>query len=199
MITRAIPPAYPRQRIGLFGGSFDPAHPGHAHVAETALKRLGLDRVWWLVTPQNPLKPKSGALETRLASARAMARGRKMRVTAFEAELGLRYTFETIAALQRRHPATRFVLIIGADSLTGFRHWKRWRAVMQQTPLAIVSRPLAGPRARFAKPAILHAQARLDPLAARALPTRRAPAWVFLNARFHPHASSRIREERAHR
>lgn len=170
-MTRALPRAAPGMRIGLFGGSFDPAHEGHTHVAETALKRLKLDRVWWLVTPQNPLKPKSGALSARLRSARAMARGRKMVVTDFEAKLGLDFTYKTIRFLKRRYPGVRFVLVMGADNLANFHRWKRWREVGSAVPVAIVARPGFGARERLNAP----------------------NNWVFLCARFHPQSSAAIR------
>ncbi|MGE3141752.1 MAG: nicotinate-nucleotide adenylyltransferase [Hyphomonadaceae bacterium] len=190
-MTRGVPLAFPGQRIGLFGGSFDPAHEGHAHVAETALKRLGLDRVWWLVTPQNPLKPQSSSLEARIASAERMAHGRKMIVTAFEAARGYRYTYQTLAALKRLYPQTHFVLIVGADNLAGLTRWRRWRQIMRAAPMAIVARPGAGPRAREAKAATVFEGARRP--ANGALASARPPAWAFLNARFHPQSSTALR------
>lgn len=186
---RGVPPAYPRQRIGLFGGSFDPAHEGHAHVAETALKRLQLNQVWWLVTPQNPLKADSAPLARRIASARAMARGPKMKVTGFEAAHHFHYTYQTVRALKRWFPQTQFVLIVGGDSLQNFRHWRRWEEVMRAVPLAIVSRPGADAKARLAKPAYVFAKARRGPPALLKAP----PAWTFLNARHHPQSSTVIR------
>ncbi|MDX2274140.1 MAG: nicotinate (nicotinamide) nucleotide adenylyltransferase [Hyphomonadaceae bacterium] len=170
-MTRILPPALPGMRIGLFGGSFDPAHEGHTHVAETALKRLQLDRVWWLVTPQNPLKPRSGSLKERFASARAAAHGSKMVVTAFEAQLGFRYTYQTLRYLKRRCPGVGFILVMGADNLTNFHKWKNWREVAAKVPVAIVSRPGAGARERLSAP----------------------KNWVFLNARFNPLSSTALR------
>jgi nicotinate-nucleotide adenylyltransferase len=161
--------------IGLFGGSFDPAHAGHAHVAETALKRLGLDRVWWLVTPQNPLKPKSGSLGERMASARRFARGRKMVVTDVESRLGCRYTFETLRTLKRLYPGVRFVFVMGADNLETFRRWRNWREVKQSAPFAIVSRPLVPHRARANFP----------------------KNWKYLSGRLHRENSSALRAKRA--
>lgn len=195
-MMRGAPRAYAGQRIGLFGGSFDPAHDGHAHVAETALKRLALDQVWWLVTPQNPLKAKSAPLTDRAASARKVALRAKMRVTDFEAWRGFGYTYQTVRALQRSYPGVHFVLIVGADSLAGFRRWKRWQSVMEAVPLAIVSRPSAGAHARLSKPTQVYDGARRGQHLARALPSMRAPAWTFLNARFHPHSSTALRSVR---
>lgn len=158
-------------RIGLFGGSFDPAHEGHAHVAETALKRLRLDRVWWLVTPQNPLKPQSSPFEKRLKSARTMAHGSKMVVTDLEKQLGSRFTFETLRALKTHYPDVDFYLIMGADNLANFRKWRNWREVANSVPVVIVSRPGAGPRERLSAP----------------------NNWTFLNARLHPQSSTALR------
>lgn len=168
---RGLPLAFPGMRVGLFGGSFDPAHEGHAHVAETAQKRLGLHKVWWLVSPQNPLKPQSSPYETRLASARAQARGAKMEVTDLEQRLGCAYTYETLRALKRRYRGVRFVLIMGADNLRHFRKWRNWREVARAVPVVVVSRPGAGARERLAA----------------------WPGWTFLNARHHPHTSTAIR------
>lgn len=170
-MTRGLPRAYPGMRIGLFGGSFDPAHEGHAHVAETAQKRLGLDQVWWLVSPQNPLKPKSSPIAARIASARAMARGRRMIVTDLESQLGCAYTYQTIRALKRRYPGVGFTLIMGADNLSNFRQWRNWREVAAALPVAIVARPGERPSGRLSAP----------------------PGWIFLNARHNRQSSSAIR------
>ncbi len=166
LLRRGYPLAYPGMKIGLFGGSFDPAHEGHAHVAETALKRLGLDQVWWLVTPQNPLKEQSAPLRARLASARAMARGARMRATDIETRLGARYTYETLRALRMLYPGVAFTFIMGADSLLTFRKWRCWREIAA-TSVAVVSRPGAPLRARLPAhwrylPARLHTQASRD-------------------------------------
>ncbi len=172
---RGLPAAYPGMRIGLFGGSFDPAHEGHAHVAETALKRLGLDRVWWLVSPQNPLKPKSGPFDMRLRSARDRASGPRMVVTDLEQRLNCRFTYETIRALKRRYPGVHFTLVMGADNLTNFRAWRNWREVAEALPVAVISRPGVRPSARLNAPA----------------------HWTFLSARHHPHSSTALRRGQA--
>lgn len=158
-------------KIGLFGGSFDPAHAGHAHVAETALKRLGLDAVWWLVTPQNPLKPQSSPLAKRLASARALAHGAKMIVTDIETILGCRYTFQTLRTLKARYRGVAFTFVMGADHLASFRKWRNWREVAAALPIAVVSRPGVQARARAQMP----------------------QGWTWLAARLHPHSSAAIR------
>jgi nicotinate-nucleotide adenylyltransferase len=159
-------------KIGLFGGSFDPAHEGHAHVAETALKRLGLDRIWWLVSPQNPLKPKSSPIAERLASARRQAHGAKMIVSDLEQQLGCAYTYQTLRALRRLYPGVRFTLVMGADNLAHFRKWRNWREVAAAIPVVVVSRPDGGPRLRLAAPS----------------------GWTYLNARHHRQSSTALRK-----
>lgn len=170
-MRRNLPRAYPGMRIGLFGGSFDPAHEGHRHVAETALKRLDLDRVWWLVAPQNPLKAKSSPFEARLKSAQQQAHGPAMVVTDLEQRLSAGYTFQTLRALKRLYPGVAFTLILGADNLASFRKWRRWREVAASVPVAVVSRPGIG-----------------------AAPRLNAPkGWRFLTARHHGQSSTAIR------
>ena len=170
-MKRDLPLAYPGMKIGLFGGSFDPAHEGHAHVAETALKRLGLDRVWWLVSPQNPLKAKSSPIAQRIASARAQARGANMVVTDIEQRLSCRYTYQTLRALKLLYPGVSFVLVMGADNLANFRQWRNWREVAEAVPVAVVSRPGAGAALRLAAPR----------------------HWTFLSARHHEESSAELR------
>lgn len=166
-----MPLAYPGMRIGLFGGSFDPAHDGHAHVAETALKRLGLDRVWWLVSPQNPLKTKSSPFAERMQSAQDQAHGAKMVVTDLEQRLGCGFTYETLRALKQLYPGVAFTLIMGADNLANFRKWRNWREVADAVPVVIVSRPGARAAERLAAPR----------------------GWTHVNARLHRESSTAIR------
>ena len=129
-------------RIGLVGGSFNPAHQGHRHISIEALKRLGLDEVWWLVSPQNPLKDKAdmAPLAARLESARIAARHPRIRATAIESELGTTYTADTIEALTRNFPQHRFIWIMGADNLLQFSRWKRWRDIAREVPIAVMAR-----------------------------------------------------------
>jgi nicotinate-nucleotide adenylyltransferase len=161
-------------KVGLFGGSFDPAHEGHAHVAETAMKRLGLDRVWWLVSPQNPLKPRSSAFSRRMASARKFARGSKMIVTDLEKRLGCNFTYQTLRTLRRLYPGVRFYLVMGEDNLANFRKWRNWREVADAVPVVVVSRPGSSTRTRLSAPS----------------------HWFFLNARYHPQTSTALRSAR---
>ena len=184
-----------RTRIGLLGGSFNPAHEGHRHVAELALRRLRLDQVWLLVSPGNPLKPVAGMapLAARLASARRFADGRRILATDIEATLGTRYTADTLATLRRRFPHARFVWIMGADNLEQLPRWHRWERIAAGMPFAVVPRPtynhraLAGLAARRLHGA--RRAARLAPALAGMVP----PAWVFLPAPQHAASASAIR------
>jgi nicotinate-nucleotide adenylyltransferase len=128
---------------GLLGGSFNPAHRGHRRISAGSIRALGLDELWWLVSPGNPLKPAEGmaTLAARLASARKMARGLPIRATAIERELGTRYTVDTVAALARDFPDRRFIWIMGEDNLAQFHLWRHWRKIAQSIPIAVVSRP----------------------------------------------------------
>jgi len=128
-------------RVGLFGGSFDPAHDGHAHVAQTALRRLRLDRVIWLVSPHNPLKQARGPapLAQRLAGARAVAHGPAMIVSDVESRIGSRYTLDTVRLLKGRFPGVRFVWLMGSDNLAGFHRWRGWSQIMREAPMAVVA------------------------------------------------------------
>lgn len=137
-------PAVDGLRIGVLGGSFNPAHAGHLYVSETAIKRLKLDSVWWLVSPGNPLKQDASLapFAARLESARTMARHHpRIHVSGLEKELGTRYTIDTITALQRRFPAVEFVWLMGSDNLAQFARWRRWRDLARKIPIAVVQRP----------------------------------------------------------
>jgi nicotinate-nucleotide adenylyltransferase len=130
--------------IGLLGGSFNPAHGGHRRMSLAALERLGLDEVWWLVSPQNPLKPVAGMapLAARIASARKVARHPRIRPTAIEAELGTQLTIDTLQALRRRFPQVRFLWLMGSDNLLQFHRWAAWRAIARTVPIVVMARPL---------------------------------------------------------
>lgn len=136
-------PVAPGLCIGLLGGSFNPAHAGHLHVSRVALEYLGLDYVWWLVSPQNPLKPRAGMapFETRLAAARAIARHPRLHISDIERALGTQFTADTIAALQQRFADVRFVWLMGTDNLENFQKWRRWPEIAYRVPIAVVVRP----------------------------------------------------------
>ena len=131
------------RRIGLLGGSFNPAHRGHRRISLAAMAALGLDEVWWLVSPGNPLKPVKGMApyESRLASAHEQADGTRIRVSDFERRAGTVYTVDTLAALKRRHPGTRFIWLMGADTVAQFHQWRRWRELAAMVPIAVIHRP----------------------------------------------------------
>jgi nicotinate-nucleotide adenylyltransferase len=141
------------RRIGLLGGSFNPAHPAHRRISLFAIRALDLDEVWWLVSPGNPLKPVEGMapLPVRLASARAMARHAPIRPTTIEATLGTRYTVDTLRAITRRYPRHRFIWLMGTDNLAQFGHWRNWRGIARALPIAVIARPGYGAQAHRAR------------------------------------------------
>jgi nicotinate-nucleotide adenylyltransferase len=131
-------------RIGLLGGSFNPAHKGHRAISVAAMRALGLDEVWWLVSPGNPLKEGAkdmASFEARLASARRQAKGGRIRVSDFEQRERTRYTFDTIRQLKRRYPAHRFIWLLGSDTLPNFHKWRDWRGLAREVPIAVIPRP----------------------------------------------------------
>ena len=181
-IRTDLPLAMPGQTIGLFGGSFDPPHAGHVHVSREALKRFGLDRVWWLVSPGNPLKRNGPApLDRRMAAARAMVRHPRITVTDIEARIGTRYTAETLERLMALYPGVRFVWLMGADNLAQFHRWQRWDRILRTVPVGVLARPGQRISARTARAAAIHAADRLPAEAARLLPRAAPPAWCFVN------------------
>lgn len=188
----------PGMKVGLLGGSFNPAHDGHAHVAETALNRLGLDRVVWLVSPQNPLKSTAhtAPLAERMASARAAAHGPDMIVSDFETRAGTQWTIDTLRALTARHPGVRFVWLMGSDNLAGFHRWRGWTDIMRLMPVAVVARPGSMLESRTAPAAARFAAARLPQEQARRLTRLKAPAWTYLTAPLNPRSSTVIRAAR---
>jgi nicotinate-nucleotide adenylyltransferase len=182
-------------RVGLLGGSFNPAHEGHAHVAQTALARLGLDRVIWLVSPQNPLKSGRGTadLASRMEGARRWATGPGMIVSDLEARLGSRYTLDLIRILRARYPAVRFVWLMGADNLASFHRWRGWDEIMRLVPVCVVARPGWAMRGRLAPAARRFAQARRPASEARRLASTPPPAWIYLPAPLNFTSSTEIR------
>ncbi len=193
------PIATPGMRIGLFGGSFNPAHEGHRLVALQCLKRLALDRVWIMVTPGNPLKDHSelAPLDQRMAQTARMMDDPRLEVTGFEAEHAFTYTWETVDFLTRTHPGTRFVWIMGADSLQNFHHWERWQDIARLVPMAIYARPGATFRATHSPAATALAEARLPEDKAAILADSAPPAWVYLRGVMSAASSTAIRRSRA--
>ncbi len=185
----------PGMKVGLLGGSFNPAHAGHAHIAETALRRLGLDRVIWLVSPQNPLKSArdTAPLAARISSARKAARGPAMLVSDFESRAGTRYTVDTVRALKGRFPGVNFVWLMGADNLAQFHRWRDWRHLFRLLPVAVVSRPGNELRGRLSPAAARFARFRRPVSEAGLLARRTAPAWVYLTAPLNPLSSTALR------
>ncbi|MCV6593707.1 MAG: nicotinate-nucleotide adenylyltransferase [Silicimonas sp.] len=193
-MKEGFPIARPGQVIGLLGGSFDPAHDGHAHITREALKRLGLDRVWWLVSPGNPLKTKGPApLEDRLARARDVMDDPRVTLTGLEARLGTRYTHETLKRLHALYPGTRFVWLMGADNLADFHRWDNWRGIMGLCPVAVLARPGQRISARMSVAARFFRRNRLRGREAMRLRQAPPPAWVFLNVPLNDLSSSSIR------
>jgi nicotinate-nucleotide adenylyltransferase len=177
-----MPPASPGMKIGLFGGSFNPPHEAHRAASMLALKRLGLDRIWWLVTPGNPLKEnaKLPPLDKRIEAARKVAASPKIDVTGVEAELGTRYTFDTVTQLRQRRPGVDFVFIVGADNLAHLHRWERWRGLLRKVALAVVDRPEFELSSLAAPAAVAFGQFRITENKARMIPRLSPPAWVFL-------------------
>jgi nicotinate-nucleotide adenylyltransferase len=191
-----LPPGAPGLRVGLYGGSFNPAHAGHLHVSRLALRRLALDRVWWLASPGNPLKDRTvlAPLEERVASARVVARDPRVAVTGFETEIGSRYTRDSLAWLVPRRPELRFVWIMGADSLASFHRWRGWRDIAAAVPIAVIDRPGFTLRAAAAPAARALARYRLDESDAALLADTAPPAWVFLHGPRSDLSSTALRE-----
>lgn len=185
----------PGLRIGILGGSFNPAHDGHVHISRLAKARLDLDQVWWLVSPQNPLKARTGMkpLAERLRLAEALDLPHFIRVTDLETRLGTRYTADTLAKLHRRYPGLQFVWLMGADNLAQIHRWKRWHEIFTKTPIAVIDRPSYANRSLSAPGAMRFAASRHPAEAAATLPGRKAPAWCFLHVRTHPASATAIR------
>ena len=183
-----------RLRVGLLGGSFNPAHAGHAHVSETARKRLGLDRVIWLVSPKNPLKSAAGApLAQRLALSRRMARGPATLVSDAESRLGSTFTIDSLRLLKARFPAVRFVWIMGADSLAGIAAWRSWSDIFREFPVAVVARPGVTLKALLSPAPRRFSHARLPDGAGLCLAAATPPAWIYLTARWNFASSTALR------
>ena len=193
-MREGFPKAEPGMRIGLLGGSFDPAHQGHVHVTRHALKRFSLDRVWWLVSPGNPLKRHGPApLAQRLTVAREVMRHPRVEVTDIEARIGTRYTAETLNELMARYAGVRFVWLMGADNLAGFHRWQRWDWIMETVPVGVLARPGQRISARLSPAARAYARYKVPAAMAPRLAFCRPPAWCFLNVPMVDISSTAIR------
>lgn len=190
----------PGMKVGLFGGSFNPAHDGHAHVAETAMRRLGLDRVVWLVSPQNPLKSshEMAPLPERMQSAREVARtvGPNMIVSDVETRIGTRWTIDTLRTLVARHPGVKFVWLMGSDNLADFHRWRGWTDIMRLMPMAVIARPGSLLDSRSAPAAVRFGRNRVPAHEAGLLASLEAPAWTYVVAPLNPRSSTAIRASR---
>lgn len=195
MIRYRLPPSAPGLRIGLLGGSFNPPHAAHLLISRIALRRLGLDRIWWLVTPGNPLKDVSRLpdIETRMGWCRALIRDPRIIVTGIEATFGTRFTAETLDILLARRPGVAFVWLMGADNLVGFHRWQRWRDIAGKLPIAVIDRPGSTLRATASPFAHRFGPARIGPGKGRALTSRKPPVWVLLHDRRSPLSSTALR------
>jgi nicotinate-nucleotide adenylyltransferase len=198
---RLLPPHAPGMRIGLFGGTFDPPHQAHLGASLLALKRLRLDRVWWLVTPGNPLKNTSdlAPLPKRIAAARALTHHPRIDVTGLEAVIKTRYTYDTISWLLTRCPGVRFVWIMGADNLRSFHRWQKWRKIVELVPIVVIDRLGPSLYAAASPAGNVLARVRIPEYAAASLPDRKAPVWAFLHGLKSPLSSTALRALRTRR
>jgi nicotinate-nucleotide adenylyltransferase len=195
---RLIPPHAPGMRIGLFGGTFDPPHQAHLAASLLALKRLKLDRVWWLVTPGNPLKDTRGLapLDERIAASRTLAHHPRIDITGLEAVINTRYTYDTISWLLARCPGVHFVWIMGADNLRSFHRWQRWRGIASLVPVVVVDRLGPSLYASASVAAASLSKFRISENDAATLPGRRPPVWAFLHGLKSPLSSTALRAMR---
>jgi nicotinate-nucleotide adenylyltransferase len=193
-----LPVHAPGQRVGLFGGSFDPPHAGHAQLVRTAMARLDLDAVWVLVTPGNPLKDASAlsSFPSRAAALRKLLPEPRVIITDIEGRAGLRYTRDTIRYLIERAPGVRFVWLMGADNLASFHRWQDWERIAATIPIAVIDRPGASFASLSSVAALALADARQPETRATALAGMKPPAWVFLRGRRMPHSSTQLRQAR---
>jgi len=183
--------------IGLFGGSFNPAHSGHLHVAKAGLRELALDHVWWLVSPQNPLKPKQPSYESRVATVTALNLSPRMSVSHIESEAGTNYTIDLLRLLKRKYPQTQFVFLMGADNFNQLPLWKNWQEIIATFPIAIIARPGEPVKARLGRVARQYADDRIHEERSHILAKMTAPRWTYLTLPLDSASSSVIRAKLA--
>ncbi len=190
-----LPYSSPGQRVGLLGGSFDPPHAGHVHISREALKRFGLDQVWWLVSPGNPLKTRGPApLKQRIKACRALLQHPRIHVSDFEAQAGTRYTAQTLVALQKARADARFVWLMGADNLAQLDQWQDWQKIMERVPVGVLARPGQRISAQTSRAARIYDFARLKMSNSQMLGQVQAPAWCFANVPMMDISSTRLRQ-----
>ncbi|WP_084013749.1 nicotinate-nucleotide adenylyltransferase [Leisingera methylohalidivorans] len=189
-----LPHIRPGQSVGLLGGSFDPPHRGHAAISHAALKRFGLDHLFWLVSPGNPLKARQpAALQQRIAASQGVIQHPRVHISGIEADLGTRYTAQTLRHLRRRHPGVRFVWLMGADNLTHFHRWKDWQQILNTVPVGVLARPNDRISARFSPAARVYRHALLKGSESHLLARAESPAWCFVNVPMVDVSSTEIR------
>lgn len=192
-----MPVAGDGQKVGLFGGSFNPPHEGHLNLCDLALKRLELDQIWWMVTPGNPLKDISelASLEERIKKCLAMASHPKIKITAFEAKYKVRYTADTLRIVQRLRPRNDFVWLMGADNLADFHRWQDWREIANMMPIAVIDRPGSTLSYHSSQASIALSEYRIDEADAPLLSHMKPPAWTFLHGPRSSLSSTQLRAE----
>lgn len=184
-------------KVGLFGGSFNPAHAGHLHVAQTALKSLNLDEVWWLVSPQNPLKPEQPSYASRAATVQALRLSRQMKISSLEIDNKTQYTIDMVRKARQLYPNIRFIFLMGADNFAQLPRWKNWQGIVTAMPIAIIARPAKSGephfKARLGQTARMYSSARIPEAQSHVLPSLSAPAWTYITAPLSRLSSSAIR------
>ncbi len=191
--------SYEGLSVGLFGGSFNPAHAGHMHVARASQRALNLDQIWWMVSPQNPLKPKQPSYASRVATVKALGLPYSMKISHMESLFETQYTVDTLLKAKASWPRTNFVFLIGADNLSQLPQWKGWKTIMSTIPVAVIARPGKGYsaiRSRLGKVAQVYQDCRLPENQADALKFCKAPAWCYLTPPMNSLSSSAIRAQR---
>ncbi len=194
-LAARLPHTEPGQRIGLLGGSFNPPHAGHRLISQIALRRLGLDRIWWVVTPGNPLKSRSELLplDERVGLAQAMAGDQRIAITDFEKDLASSFTAATLEHLRLRRPGVRFVWVMGADGLAQFHRWQNWQLIFRLMPIAVIDRPGWRLKAMASPAARAFARQRLPEAGARGLADCEPPSWTLLSGPLSAISSTDIR------
>ena len=183
--------------IGLFGGSFNPAHDGHMLVGDCALRELALDRVWWMVSPQNPLKPKQPSYESRVKTIQKLNLPARMEISHAERDYGTQYTIDLIRRIQTSNPTTRFVFLMGADNFAQLPLWKDWQEIVARVPIAVISRPGDGLKPRLSKTARMLTDYRLAEEQSHILAFLKPPCWTFLTPPLNSLSSTALRKAMA--